>query len=186
MNEFSANESIQSQNSSPVTNDTAEEIRKKYINHETNVMSIGVLYYISSIILVTFGIFTVFNPKIEPVRKLLTAVFSISLGIFQFCVGTGLRKLKSWARISTSILSGIGLLGFPIGTLINGYILYLVLCKKSATVFSCDYQQVIAATPQVKYKTSIIVWILLGILIVIVLLVIFSVLLQNKRMAEWN
>jgi hypothetical protein len=48
------------------------------------------------------------------------------------------------------VLSGIGLLGFPIGTLINGYILYLFLSKKGRTVFAPEYQEVIEATPHVS------------------------------------
>jgi hypothetical protein len=53
----------------------------------------------------------------------------------------------------------------PIGTLINAYILYLVFSRKGRTILSEDYQQVIAATPHIKYKTSIIVWIFLGLLV---------------------
>jgi len=54
------------------------------------------------------------------------------------------------------------LIGFPIGTLIHGYILYLYWGTKGRKVFSPEYKQIIAGTPHVKYKTSIIIWILLG------------------------
>jgi hypothetical protein len=63
------------------------------------------------------------------------------------------------------VLSGLGLLGFPIGTAINAYILYLFLSKKGRTIFAPEYQAVIAATPEVKYRTSILVWIFLALLV---------------------
>ena len=76
-----------------------------------------------------------------------------------------MRALKSWGRIVGCILSGLGLLNFPVGTLINAYILYLFLSKKGRMVFSAEYKDIIAATPDVKYRTSILVWIFLGILV---------------------
>jgi hypothetical protein len=83
-------------------------------------------------------------------------------------VGTGLRRLKRWARIPVGILSGIGLIGFPLGTIINAYILYLVFGKKGVTVFSDEYRLVIEQTPHIKYKTSIVVWIFLGLVLLLI------------------
>jgi ABC-type multidrug transport system permease subunit len=62
------------------------------------------------------------------------------------------------------------MLGFPIGTLINAYILYLFLSKKGRTVFSPGYQEVIAATPDVKYKTSIVVWIFIALVLAFIVI----------------
>jgi hypothetical protein len=76
--------------------------------------------------------------------------------------------LRKWARIPTGILSGLGLLGFPLGTLINGYILYLIFSQKGKTVFSEEYQAVIEQTPHIKYRTSILVWILLGLVLLVI------------------
>jgi hypothetical protein len=67
------------------------------------------------------------------------------------------------ARVAAIVFAGIGLLGFPIGTLINGYILYLLLSQKGRRIFQPDYAHIVAATPEVKYRTSIVVWIILGI-----------------------
>jgi len=80
-------------------------------------------------------------------------------------VARGVRKLLPWARTTASVLAGIGLLGFPLGTLINAYILYLLLSKKGKRIFEADYKAIIDATPHVKYRTSIVVWIVLGILV---------------------
>jgi hypothetical protein len=145
-------------------NPAAEEIRSKHLNHEASVKSIGVLYFIGAflVILASFGI--LLDPKTPPGGK-VAAISIVGLGVFQFWVGKEIRALKSWVRVPVGVLSGIGLVAFPLGTVINGYILYLVFCKKGSTVFSPEYQQVIAATPYIKYKTHIIVWILLAILI---------------------
>ena len=67
------------------------------------------------------------------------------------------------------MLSAIGLIGFPVGTLINAYVLYLLLSKKGRTIFTPAYLDVIAATPHVKYRTSIIVWIFLALIVVVML-----------------
>jgi hypothetical protein len=68
------------------------------------------------------------------------------------------------------VLSALGLLGFPIGTLVNAYILYLYLSKKGRTIFAPEYKDVIAATPHVKYRTSIVVWVFLALVVGLVVL----------------
>jgi hypothetical protein len=80
------------------------------------------------------------------------------------------RRLKPWARIGSGILSGIGLLGFPIGTIINGYILYLLFSKKGSMVFSDEYKRVIQQTPHIKYRTSVIILVALGLLLFLMML----------------
>jgi hypothetical protein len=56
------------------------------------------------------------------------------------------------------------LLAFPLGTLINGYILWLVFSTKGKTILSNDYAAIVAATPHVRYRIPIVVWILIGLL----------------------
>lgn len=82
----------------------------------------------------------------------------------------GLRGLQSSARVVAIIFSVIGLLGIPIGTLINGYFLYLLLGQKGTYVFSEEYARVRAATPHIKYKTSI--WVLVVVALLVLLVVI--------------
>jgi hypothetical protein len=93
------------------------------------------------------------------------ALILVGLGVGYAFAGWGVRSLRPWGRIVGCVLAAIGLLGFPIGTLINAYILYLFLSKKGRTIYSPEYQDVIAATPHVKYKTSILVWVFLGLLV---------------------
>ena len=148
-----------------------EDIRKEHIKHEASVTSIGILYFLGGAGLTLMGIFGMFAGGAEAI---LGSAVLLVLGIGQFWVGTGLRRLKKWARVPTGILSGLGLLAFPIGTLINAYVLYLIFCQKGKMVFSDEYRAVIEQTPHIKYRTSIIVWIVLGLLLLLIAIGIFG------------
>lgn len=147
-----------------VSSNNAEQIRNDHIKHEASVKSIGILYFLGSALFLLGGTTGLVTRKGEDIA---VGVILLCLGMLQIWLGIGLRRLKSWARTPAAILSGVGLLAFPLGTLINAYILYLVLCQKGRTVFSADYKRVIEQTPHIKYKTSIIVWIFLGLLLLL-------------------
>ena len=162
----------------PVTNslDDPRSIRKAHISHEASVKSIGVLYYLGAFCLLGFGVLGFSNEKGRTLSEQITiGMFLCAFGVLQFWTGVGLRRLRPWAKTPTGILSGIGLLGFPVGTLINAYVLYLVFSKKGATVFSPQYQAIIAATPDIKYRTSVIVWVFLGLLLAVLLAILLAV-----------
>ena len=159
----------------PVVPEDVEQFRQHYLSHEASVQSIGVLYILGAVLLVPMGVLiatgTLGNGNQVGNQKAIMAaigVFYVCLGLFHGIVGYGLRKLSGWTRIAASILSVFGLIGFPIGTLISGYFLYLLLSEKGRVVFSEPYQQVIAQTPHIKYKTSIVVWIFLGLLVTLI------------------
>ena len=89
----------------------------------------------------------------------------------QFCA------LNPKIRIAGVVLACIGLIGFPIGTLVNAYILYLLLSKKGKYIFSDEYKEIILETPHVKYKMSKIVlffaWLMVGLMLLAVFFTIF-------------
>ena len=159
-----------------------EATRKKYLSHEASIKSIGVLYLLGAIFGFLFsvgylvmGFATIIMPSRNPsegsvvgIVLLALAVFMGGLSTFQFILARGLRRLTPWCRIAGIVVSCLGLLGFPIGTLISAYFLYLLGSQKGVYVFSPEYARVIAATPHIKYKTSIIVWIFLGILLFLI------------------
>lgn len=153
-----------------LSNADAEETRKQYLKHEASVKSVGILYYLGGVGLLLIGLFG-FAAAGSRSREIeiLPGLFLIALAVGQFWTGTGLRRLKPWARIPTGIFSGIGLIGFPVGTLINGYILYLIFSRKGKMVFSEEYRAVIQQTPHIKYRTSIVLWIVLGLLLALIL-----------------
>jgi hypothetical protein len=145
-------------------NPEAEAIRRAHISHEASIRAVGFLYYLGAAGMLFSGISFLLATSSEA-DSALTAVLLIAFGAGMAFVGHGVRALRRWARIVGSVLAAIGLLGFPVGTIINVYILYLYLSKKGRTVFSPEYQDVIAATPHVKYRISIIVWIFLAVVL---------------------
>ena len=168
----------------------AEETRNYHLSHEASVKSVGFLYLLGGLFgtllgigYVIGGVSIIANPPANGGEfgfiLIPLGVFVLAISVVQFATGLGLRKLKPWTRIAGIVLSCIGLLGFPVGTLISAYILYLLLSKKGQFVFSDEYQQVMAATPHIKYKTSIIVWIFLGLLVVLILFGIVGLLISS-------
>ncbi len=150
----------------------AEAIRNAHLKHEASIKSVGILYYLGGTFLILAGlggVVVAFAPGSgQSGVGILVSLLFLLLAVCQFIVGRGLRQLRPWARTPTAILSGIGLLGFPLGTLINGYIMYLVLSDKGRKIMSEDYARVVEQTPHIKYKTSIVVWIFLGLLLLLI------------------
>lgn len=152
----------------------AETVRREHIKHEASVRSVGTLYYIGGgfMVIGAAGIYAVGfgeqTPASAPVGlfAVLGGVYAV-LGVLAIFVARGIRQLKSWARTTATVLSIIGLLGIPVGTIINGYILYLLHSAKGKRIFAPDYAAIVAATPFVKYRTSLVVWIVLGLLVLV-------------------
>jgi hypothetical protein len=157
-----------------VASSEAEDVRNDHIKHEASVKAVGFLYLLGASFmlfasLMFFFGFTQAAPRGDGLVGAGFGVVMLLIGLLQLAVGLGLRRLKSWARVIAGVFSGIGLLGFPFGTIINAYILYLLLSAKGRMVFSDEYQDIIAKTPEIKYRTSIVVWIVLGVLILLIL-----------------
>jgi hypothetical protein len=134
-------------------------VRRSHIAHESSIKSIGILYFLGSAFFLYVAISAIFENHADRTiaqRGTIVVVFSL-LAAAQIIAGIGLRKLDGRSRILAGIFSSIGLLAIPIGTIINGYILYLLFSKKGVFVFSDSYKEVVAASPDVKYKHSIFV-----------------------------
>ena len=76
-------------------------------------------------------------------------------------------------EIPATFLSVCALFAVQLGTLIGFYMLYLLLSKKGTMVFSPEYKEIIAQTPHMKYKTSPVVWIALGLIVAVIVSMIF-------------
>jgi hypothetical protein len=151
----------------------AEAIRNEHLSHEASLKAVGALYYLSAAMLIIGGVSLVVGPGGDdaarggamqgPIAGGLLLLLAVGAG----ALGFGLRRLKSWTRIPAAIFSGLGMLNIPIGTLINGYILYLILSRKGRTVLSAEYAEVVAQTPHLRYRTPVYIWVILAILVLL-------------------
>ena len=146
-----------------------EAARHALLKHEASVKSIGTLYLLGGIFLVVLGLSS-FSTAVYTRNGggILIGALLSAFGALELWLWSGLRKLQRKVRVPAMILAGIGLIGFPVGTIISAYILYLLGSQKGVQVFSDEYAQVIAATPHIKYKLSIVTKVVLVILVVLV------------------
>ncbi|WAC19969.1 hypothetical protein OVA24_01075 [Luteolibacter sp. SL250] len=105
---------------------------------------------------------------------LVGLILPMAMALLLFFGGRGLRKLTPWGRVVGIVVGVVGLAAIPVGPILGIYILYLLLSKKGKMVFSPAYKEVMAATPEVKYKTSIWLWVVLGLVILLLLFAVFS------------
>jgi hypothetical protein len=179
----------------------AEKIRKEHINTEASVKAIGTLYYLVCVMamLSISGMLSERSPLgAGPMVATLAGVI-----ILFFFTARGIRKFRPWSQIVVGALSGIALLAYmasgtmsllngsfgsagnlvgpAVGMLINGYILRLIFAKKGRMIFSQPYKEIIAATPHIKYKTSKVIWILLGVIIAGIAIMIAAMALRGMK-----
>lgn len=147
----------------------AIKVREEHISHEASIRAIGILYFIGSILLILSGILQIIaSNTASPGTDIVISALMIGIGALYVWIGAGLRAFRASVRHVAGVFAAIGLLGFPIGTLINAYILYLLYSKKGKMVFSDEYKEIQLATPDIKYKTSIIVWLFLALIILLI------------------
>jgi hypothetical protein len=146
----------------------AEAARLEHLAHESSVRSIGTLYYIGGFWMLLAGGSLVYDAITLPAASADFSARDIGIGflvlsLVSFVVGWGVRRLKRWAGGAAVVLSAITALAVPVGTVIGGYLLYVLLAAKGRRVLASDYASIVAATPHLKCRTSIAVWIALGV-----------------------
>src|ERR1043166_4050968 len=116
---------------------------------DTHVKILGVIYIIARAILVVLGLFLfgviggsgLLSGDREAI--FVTGVVGTALAIFFFILsipsiiaGIGLLKRREWARILTIVLGVLHLFGFPIGTAIGVYTLYVLFNDQTKPLFA--------------------------------------------------
>jgi len=161
--------------SDPISESSDEQVRQSHLAHESSIKGIGGLFMVGGALMLLIsgvGLMVAISERPDRGEALILSGVYLSLGILQFWVGRGLRAFDKVARRFGIVFSALGLLFIPIGTLINGYFLYLMCGKKGRFVFSPEYARIRAATPNMRYRTSIGVWILLAVLVVAILVLV--------------
>jgi len=173
----------------------AEHVRRTNLSHEASIKSVGFLYILGSIFSILYGALTLSvglgswlmrgsaisaeGAKAIGPSEISIGAFIAAVGTLQFYAGWSLRSLNATGKPVAIGIACLGLLGIPIGTLISAYILYLLLSEKGKIVFSPEYRAIIAATPHIRYRTSIVVWIFLILLIALILMGIIGFAISN-------
>lgn len=157
----------------PVADPEAEAKRNAHITHEASVRAIGALYYLSAVLLAIGLVSGLIAGDIDSLGAALGYLLvSVVVLAILVATGRGLRALRPWVRAPVVVLSVLGLLAFPVGTIINAYILWLVLSAKGRVVLSHDYAAVVAATPHIRYRGSRIVSVFFALLVALIVLAI--------------
>ena len=146
----------------PNTDSPSEKVRKYCIATETSIKSTGALYIIFGVVSlvgnVSLGIAVSQNSffaKFSTIELIILAFIGV-VGCFGIVCGIALRRLTVFGRISGTVLSVLGLLAIPIGTIACTYFLYVLWSKQASTVLSLDYKKIIADTPHVRYGASLV------------------------------
>lgn len=116
---------------------------------DTHVKILGFLYIIAGAILVVLGLmlFGIIGGSglisgdrqamlVTGIVGTALAVFFVILSIPSIIAGIGLLKHREWARILTIILGVFHLFGFPIGTALGVYTLYVLLNDQTKPLFA--------------------------------------------------
>jgi hypothetical protein len=168
-----------------VSADEALRLREAHIRHEIQLKAVGALYYLGGALALVFGLLMipVYLQTAAPFDQMygLSALMLVGLGALSLVLGYGFRRLMPWVRIPGAIVSGIGLLAIPIGTIVSAWILYLMFCEKGRTVLAPEYQAIVSASPEVRYRRTIWDWMALIVLSALLLGVIVLVALAELR-----
>ncbi|MEM8734340.1 MAG: hypothetical protein AAGG44_08970 [Planctomycetota bacterium] len=170
----------------------AEAIRRRYIRHEASIRSIGILYYLGTLYFGLVGLSGVVlafsglketrtGTQIDPVVVFVLAAMGLGLSILMLVTGIAIRQLKPWARIVATVFSAIGLLLVGMGTLVNGYFLWLLHSEKGNFIFTPQYAQIRKRTPHIKPTTSTLVMVLLILLILLVAFLIVAAIVGSTQ-----
>ena len=164
-----------------------EIIRHNHLNHEASIKSVGLLFILGGVLGLLYTTGMVFGLLMMPMREnqldnvaaglavgLVILILIGGLSGLQLWSGVGLRQLNPKVAIPATVVAAFGLLGIPVGTIISIYILWLLQSKKGKYILSEPYQAIVAQTPHIKYRTSLIVKILLVLLGLVLLLAVLG------------
>ncbi len=158
-----------------------QALRQRHLMWEKCIRSIGVLFYLPAILLIHRGalILTGNAPGAPKPAGLFLAAFGVAFVL----AGYGFRKLDPAFRYRGGILAGISLIifavpqfgiFFPAGIAICAYVLFLIFGPPGRKVYAADYQRAIIATPEIKAKPPVIVWVAFAALLVFTALTILQ------------
>jgi hypothetical protein len=124
-------------------------LRRRFLTHETWTRRAGAFYLMCGIFSAVLALMFITDSPDRgffPSTK-VAAVFA-AIAVAFIYAGWALWSLRGRVRFLVGILSGFGLLLSPLGTIVNGFILYLVFSAAGRYILSPDYAAVVRQTPQ--------------------------------------
>ncbi len=131
----------------PVTG-TSISARASMLKYEVAIRSEGTVFLFGGLILFAVGSIILSFHR----HYWIGGLAALAVAAVAFWVDYGLQRLRGSARTVGMILAGIGLIGFPVITLVSLRILFVLGNKASRAVFTPDYARIIAATPHINHK----------------------------------
>ncbi len=164
--------------------DSTATTRKDHIIHEALVRSVSVFYLLAALPLIALGAYGAFGAiALVGSGWALFAVFVTLVwwGIAYLLVNTGIGiwKLRGRSRVVSIVLSVLGLISIPVGTIISVFVLYVMCSGKGQKVFSPSYQHVIAQTQQLRRNNLLIFGIVTGLVLLVLAQSIIGYLLRQ-------
>ncbi|WP_322284267.1 hypothetical protein [Prosthecobacter sp.] len=169
-----------------LVDESPEAIRRAHIGHETSIKAVGGLYALFGGLMLLPVIIGMLEALSAASSKGDFAAMGLAaiIGACGLVLGAGVFRLRAWARIPMAVVSGL-LGAVTIFTvllpLMNGYVGWLMLSAKGRMIFSLQYQAVIAFTPDVNPRTSVVSLCLLFVVMLLVLAVMAALLLPVFR-----
>ncbi|HEY1121688.1 MAG TPA: hypothetical protein VGE67_08815 [Haloferula sp.] len=146
------------------------EVREMHLKHEASIKAIGFLGLLGGVLLL--GSFAFVSIETIAAGSLaespaMNLLFEVAFGVLQVIAGIGLRQLQGWSRIPAAIVAAVSAVYVPIGTIYGIYILYLIFSPKGSKVLSAEYRQIVALTPDMRYRTPRWFWIFILVVMLI-------------------
>ena len=103
-----------------------------------NIRALGILYFLSAGVLAIGALGILFIPyetdEWNLVARIVGSIPAAAFAAGFLVVGIGLRKLRPWAYKFGIFFACLGLLAIPIGTIIHGIILIVLIRSKPALI----------------------------------------------------
>lgn len=168
-----------------------EVVRREHLAHENGLKSLGTLHLLgggicvlATVIFFSSLVFSLLEGRpltFEKPEEWITIVMVPVMAVIHLQIGLGLRRLNAKVRTGAIIVACLGLLAFPLGTIINGVILSYLVSKKGTFVLTEEYRGIIAQTPHVKPKTSVAAVIVLSALLAILVALVATMAILAAR-----
>ena len=169
----------------PLASDDVREVRERHIKHEASIKAVGFLCILGGVLLL--GSFAFAGIEAIAAGSMvespsMSLLFEIAFGTLQLISGIGLRQLQGWARIPAAIVAAVAMTNVPIGIVIGIYILYLLFSPKGSKVLSAEYRDIVALTPEIRYRTPRWFWFLiLAVILIFAGFVVFAIFMARAR-----